>query len=184
MEQFVPPAGTVGEVPAAIAPYVFPTELGAGRFRTTVLTLRSMPLTVRDTEQGGGVKIYTFPKGKLYRMGASGEGIVITTLSALTTLNSGVTGNFGVGSTTQASATLATTEQDIVQVTGFTSSTTAGVAPAAVANAYGVVSDTALDGSSTAIAAFFNVAVAGATDIDANASVSVNGVITINWLVI
>jgi hypothetical protein len=172
---------TAGSVPSAVAAKVTAQEFGAGHLHSTVLTLVNMPLTMRDTEQGGGVKIYTFPLGKIFRLGASAESIVITTTSALTTLNGGVTCNFGVGSTTQASATLATTEQDFVQVTAFTSSATAGVAPAAV-RAYGVPNVTLLDGSVTAIDAFFNAAVAGATDIDADASVIVNGVITLNWI--
>jgi hypothetical protein len=55
------------------------------------------------------------------------------------------------------------------------------VAPAAV-KAYGVPSVTLLDGSSTAISLFMNVAVAGATDIDADATVEVNGTIEVHWI--
>jgi hypothetical protein len=77
-------------------------------------------------------------------------------------------------------ATLATTEQDIVQVTTFTSSATAGVAPAAVTG-YGIGVFTMLDFTTTSDA-YFNISVPGATDIDADATVAVSGVITINWI--
>ena len=181
-ELLAPTSTGVGGVPSAVAGSVGVAEQGSSGARTTVLTLNGMPLTVRDTQQGGGVKIYTFPLGKIFRLGASAENIVITTTSDVTTtLNTAVTGNFGVGSTTQASATLATTEQDIVQVTAFTSSATTGTPPAAV-RAYGIPSVTLLDGSATAIDVFFNVAVASATDIDADATVSVSGIVTINWI--
>jgi hypothetical protein len=156
-------------------------ELGTDHIHTTVLTLTDTPVTVRDTEQGGGVKIYTFPKGKIVRLGAVSNLTITTTSAIASTLNSGVTGNHGVGSTTQASATLATTEQDFVQVTNFTSSTTINVAPAAV-KAYGVPSVTLLDGSSTAISLFMNVAVAGASDIDGDATVAVNGTVEVHWI--
>lgn len=173
---------TAGATPGAVSAQVAVQEFGAGQTHSTVLTLVNLPLTVRDTQQGGGVKIYTFPLGKIFRLGASAENIVIrTTSDVATTLNSAVTGQFGVGSTTQANATLATTEQDFVQVTAFTSSATTGAAPAAV-RAYGVPVTTLLDGSATAVDVFFNVAVAGATDIDADATVLVSGTVTLNWI--
>lgn len=156
-------------------------EYGTDHIHSTVFTFANMPLVVRDTEVGGGVKIYQFPKGKILRLGAVMTTTITTASAIASTLNSGVTGNHGLGSTTQASATLATTEQDIVQVTNFTSSTTINVAPAAV-TAYGAASLTLLDGSSTATNLFFNIAVATATDIDANADVLINGTATVHWI--
>src|SRR4030066_447619 len=163
----------VGSVPLAMQPYVTVTEKGGGVFKQTVLTLSAVPVTMRDTEQGGGAQIYTFPAGRICRLGAIGS-IAVTTTSVLAdTLNAGVTCNWGVGSTTQASATVATTEQDFVNVTAFTASATINVA-GATANGSGLGVVTSLDGTSTAIAAFLNLAVAGATDIDANATVTVS----------
>lgn len=156
-------------------------EYGTDHIHSTVFTFTNMPLVVRDTEVGGGVKVYQFPKGKIVRLGAAMTTTITTASAIASTLNSGVTGNHGMGSTTQSSATLATTEQDFIQVTNFTSSTTINVAPAAV-TAYGVPSVTLLDGSSTAISLYFNVAVATATDIDANADVLINGTATVHWI--
>jgi hypothetical protein len=138
-------------------------------------------VTVRDTQQGGGIKFFDFAAGRILFLGAVAKDITITTTSAIaSTLNSGVTGNWGVGTTTQASATLATTEQNVIPVTAFTSSTTINVAPAAVDSA--LATSFQLDGTGTAIDLFFNVAVAGATDIDADATVVINGTLILTWV--
>jgi hypothetical protein len=147
-----------------------------GVVNKTVLTFTALPITMRDTEQGGGVKVYDFPAGRIAFLGAVGS-IAVTTTSVLAdTLNAGVTCNWGIGSTTQASATLATTEQNIIQVAAFTSSATINVAGAAAA---GFGAATAL---ASPVDAYLNLAVAGATDIDANATVTVTGTATIYWV--
>jgi len=170
-----------GSVPAAMAPYVTVAEYGDGVFHQTVFTLAAVPVTMRDTEQGGGVKIYDFPVGRIFRMGATGT-IAVTTTSVLAdTLNAGSTCNWGVGSTTQANATLATTEQDFVNVTAFTSSATVDVA-GADATGVGASVLASLDGTSAAVDAYLNLAVAGATDIDADATVTVSGTVKITWV--
>lgn len=154
-------------------------EYGIGPIHQTTLTFAATPITMRDTQQGGGVKIYDFPEGRILFLGATGS-IAVTTTSVLTsTLNAGVTCNWGIGSATQSSATVASTEQDIIQVTAFTSSATINVA-GAVSKGVGVL--TPLDGTTTAIDAYLNLAVAGATDIDANATVTVSGTATITWM--
>jgi len=171
--------GAGGTVPAAVAPFITATETGGLTCHSTILTLKQLPLTVRDTEQGGGVKIYTFPLGKLIRLGASAVITVTTTSAIASTLNSGVSCRAGVGTVTQANATLATTEQDIVQVTTFTSGTTIDV-PNTAFRCEGAASLTALDMTTTADA-YFNISVPTATDIDADATVKINGTIIINW---
>jgi len=169
-----------GTVPAAVQAYCVASEYGDNLMHKTVLTLTDLPITMRDTEQGGGAKVYTFPAGRILRLGATAS-IAVTTTSVLAdTLNTGVTCNYGVGSTTQASATVATTEQDFVNVAAFTASATIDVA-GAVANGVGPGVLASLDGTSTAIDAFLNLAVASATDIDADATVLVNGTITLVW---
>lgn len=172
-----------GAVPAAVSGTVTAVEKGGVVFRQTVLTLTAVPVTVRDTEQGGGVKIYTFPSGRISHIGSDASVAVTTTSALATTLNASSTCQVGVGTVTQANATLATTEQDIINNTAFTSSATIDVASATVAGV-GLGSLTPHDGTSTAIAAFLNIAVAGATDIDADATVTVSGTVTITYAVI
>lgn len=175
-------AVNAGSVPSAVSPYVVATETGGlgGVFHQTTLTLTDLPITMRDTEQGGGAQIYSFPSGRISQIGATAS-IAVTTTSALaSTLNTGVTCNYGVGTVTQSSATVATTEQDIVQVTAFTASATVDV-PGATATGSGVGVLASLDGTSTAIAAFLNLAVALATDIDGDATTTTSGTVTITW---
>lgn len=154
-------------------------ETGTGVVHQTTLTLAATPVTMRETEQGGGVKLYDFPAGRILILGALASIAVKTTSVLADTLHAGVTCNYGVGSTTQASATVATTEQDMVQVAAFTSGATINVA-SAVATGVGVLAP--LDGTTTAIDAFLNLAVAGAGDIDANATATVTGTVTLTWI--
>jgi hypothetical protein len=156
-------------------------EVGSESIHSTILKLTNVPVTVRDTEQGGGVDLYMFPRGKIIRLGAAANLSFTTSSDVDTTLNASKTCQFGLGSATQTNTTLATTEQDIVQVTAFTSSAETDVASAEV-KGYGVGTFTLLDGASTLIHMYLNVAVAGAGDIDLDATVLVNGSIVVNWI--
>lgn len=155
-------------------------EAGNAVIHQTVFTLTALPITMADASQGGGVKIYTFPEGAITILGASGTVTVTTTSAILTTLNGGVTCNWGVGTTIQASATLATTEQDLLTVSAFTSSTVINVAPAAASKGR-TAAPACFDGTATAKEAYLNLAVASATDIDGDATTVTTGTITLTW---
>lgn len=170
---------TSSGVGAANGATVSAVERGNSVVHKTVLTLTATPVTMRETEQGGGVKIYDFPEGRIVILGATGSIVPTTTSILASTLHASVTCNWGVGTVTQSNATLATTEQNITQVAAFTSSATINVAGSAVGGAGALA---AHDGTSTPIAAFLNLAVAGAGDIDADATVTVTGTITISWI--
>lgn len=154
-------------------------EAGAPIHRT-VFTLTALPLTLADATVGAGVKIYDFPEGVITIIDAWGSVAETTTSALASTLNTGITYNWGVGTTTQASATLATTEQDIVTVTNGTASATINVAGAASA-AVRTAAPASFDGHTTAKSAFFNVAVATNTDIDGDATTTWTGTITVLW---
>jgi len=158
-------------------------ETGNGTQHKTVLTLTALPLTLVNADglNGKGVKIYDFPLGSITILGSVGHVAETTTSAILTTLNGGVTYNWGVGSTTQVNAVLATTEQDIQTKANGVSSTVINVAAAASTGALagGAVG---LNGTGTAIDAFFNVGVAADGDIDGDATTLWTGVITITWL--
>lgn len=150
-----------------------------GIVQKTVLTFTDLPLTLADATVGAGVKIYDFPEGRIGILGSHGA-INLTTTSVLaSTLNAGVTYNWGVGSTTQANGTLATTEQNIIQTANGTASATINVAGATAKAAGAPVQ---LDGTATPVDAFLNIGIATATDIDADATVLVNGSVTIHWI--
>lgn len=156
-------------------------EYGDGITHQTVITLAATPLTLRDVEQGQGVKIYDFPAGGITILGATGTVRETTTSALATTLNAGVTYNWGIGTTTQANGTLATTEQDIIPSTNGTASATIDV-EAAASNGARIADAANFNGTSTAIDAFFNVGIATATDIDGDATTTWNGTINITWL--
>ncbi len=171
----------VGSVPAAVSGTCVATELGDKQIHKTILTLTDFPVTMRDTEQGGGVQIYDFPLGRILHLGSVATLAMTTTSVLANTLNTGVTCNFGVGTLTQSNATVTTTEQDLVNVAAWTAGTTIAVENTA-ASGVGAAVLASHDGSSTAINAFLNLAVAGGTDIDGNATITVTGSITINWI--
>ena len=156
-------------------------ERGNGHLHQTVLTLATTPLTLADATVGAGVKIYDFPVGQITVLNASGSVQETTTSALATTLNASVTYNWGVGTTTQASGTLATTEQNIINTTNGTASATINV-EAAASSSTQTVAPLAYNGKSTAIDAFFNVGIASATDIDGDATTTWDGTITITWL--
>lgn len=155
-------------------------EYGNGIVNRTVFTFTATPITMLDASQGGGVKVYGFPEGRILLLGATGS-IAVTTTSALaSTLNAGVTGNWGLGTTVQANGTLATTEQNVLQTTAFTASATINV-PGAASGGVGAAVLASIDGHTTAADLYLNLAVASATDIDGNATVTVTGTASILW---
>ncbi len=91
-----------------------------GFVHQTKLTLAAMPLAISNSNVGGGNLIYTFPEGRILLLGALGS-VAFTTTSVLSsTLNTGVTINWGLGSVitaAQASGTLTTTEVDMLPTT-------------------------------------------------------------------
>lgn len=159
-------------------------ETGDATTHKTVLTLAATPLTLSDTNVGGGVLVYTFPVGAITILGAVGSLAETTTSVLASTLNAGVTYNWGVGSvitTTQASGTLATTQQDLLPTTNGVASATISV-PGAASKGIRIGSATAFNGNSSALVANFNVGIATATDIDGDATTLWSGTITLNWL--
>lgn len=184
-------ATAITTVGASAQPEVAAAEGGFDTFRKTTLTLTAMPMTITDALAYAGKKLYDFPAGRVKILSAIASLTFTTTSTIASTLNSGVTASWGLGSATASSTTLATTMQNMVPGSGetpktFTSSTTINVAPATVTGFLAAVSaaqlGAILDGTATAIDLFLNVAVPTGTDIDADATLSVSGTITIHWI--
>jgi hypothetical protein len=158
---------------------VVASERGNGIVQQTLLTCTNVSLTMRDTQQGGGLKVYTFPEGRILVLGATGTMTFTTTSVLASTLHASVSCRWGLGTVTQSNATLATTEQDLLPVTTFTSSATISVANTATNAA--LAASAQFDGTSTAKAAFLNISVPTGTDIDADATVLANGTMLVSW---
>lgn len=170
-------AASIGAVNGAT---VSAFETVDGLVRRTVIQVQNLPLTLADAGQGAGVKIYDFPEGRILMLGAVGAMAMITTSVLASTLHGGVTCKWGVGSTIQANATLATTEQDLIPVTTLVASATINVTGAQAKASLAAALQ--LDGTTTPVDAFLNVSIPTGTDIDANATVLLTGTIQLTWI--
>lgn len=154
-----------------------------GAVHQTVINLTATPITITDASVGGGVKIYTFPEGRIMVLGCVATVAFTTTSVLASTLNASTTLNWGLGTvitTTQASATLTTTEVDLLPSTAATASATINVAGAAANGKLAAAAQ--FDGTTTAIPVNLNVGVATATDIDGDATVTATGTVVITWI--
>lgn len=158
----------------------------AGPARKVILTLTALEMTVRNTEQGVGIKLLDFPEGAIRIKRASGS-LTFTTTSVLAdTLNAATPGSVGsvikwsVGTTTQSSTgVLVGTDKNIVPETSALSSHTINVANTATTALN--LPDLFVGGSTTAADVYLNVIVPTAGDIDADATVAVDGTLTIEY---
>lgn len=171
-------AGTLASVSGLTVSEI---SFAGGLIHRTTFTLTAVPLTLLDATVGLGTKFYDFPKGILLILNSAGAVAETTTSVLASTLNTGITYNWGVGTTTQANGTLATTEQDLLPTTNGTASATINVAGATSKGAR-ATTPAIFNGSGTAKSAFFNVGIATATDIDGDATTTWTGSFTIDWM--
>lgn len=183
------PSDSVGAIVAGIG--VTAVESGFGNFRRTILTLTATPLSLTDALAYVGLKLYDFQAGR-YRFLDCVASLTFTTTSVIaSTLNSGVTVSWGLGTVTASSITLATTMMNLLPGSGesvksFTSSTVINTAPATVtgflANIAAAQLAACIDGTTTSPDLFLNIGVPTITDIDADATLTVSGTITLTYV--
>lgn len=169
----------VGDVPS-VSGLSSKTDGGPGGFYRTTITLDNVAQAIVNGTEYQGTKIYDFPEGRVYVVGAVATLQQKTTSVLASTLNASVTGAIGVGTVTASATTLATTMQDIIPTTAFTSSATINVAGTAVSAV--LASPAVFDGTATAIDLFLNTAFATTTDVDANATQTISGTIVVSWI--
>lgn len=163
-----------------------------GPVRQIKITLTNMPLTITDALAYASQKLYDWPTGRINVIDAVGN-IAFTTTSAIaSTLNSGATLSWGLGSAAASNLTLATTMMNFLPGSGesvktVTSSTTINVAGSTGTGFLAAVSAAHLaaivDGTSTAADLYLNVAVPTNTEIDADATVTVNATFYLTYIV-
>ncbi len=173
-------------VNATVANYVnLSNDLG-GAFRQIKLTLRSCPLAITDALAYGSVLLLTLPEGYVTLLGAVAKNLTFTTTSAIsTTLNSGVTVQFALGTAAASATTLAGTMLNVCPGVDqppptFVSSTVINTAPALVSERLRDID--MLDGSAAAIPVYLNIAVLTGGDIDGDATLLVDGTIILTFL--
>lgn len=152
--------------------------LGRGYIQTT-LTLDNVAQTVVNGTEYQGTKIYDFPECRMYVVGAVATLKQKTTSAVDTTLNASSTGAIGLGTETASATTLATSMQDIIPTTAFTSSATVNVAGTAVSAVLAAAAF--FDGTGTAKDLYLNTAYATTGDVDGDATQTISGTVVITW---
>lgn len=151
-----------------------------GPFVQTTIRLDNVSQSVVNGTEYQGTKIFSFPQSRMYVVGATATLQQKTTSTIASTINSGSTGAIGVGTATASATTLATTMQDIIPTTAFTSSTTINVAGTAVSAV--LASPAVFDGTGTAKDLYLNTAYATTTDVDGNGTQTISGVVRVTWI--
>lgn len=169
-----------GSVATAAASYVTAAESSNGPLHQTVLTLADLPQDVVNGTEYQGTKIYDFPIGRILVLGVTASLQQKTTSTILTTLNGGSTGAVALGTAVASSTTLASTMANLLPSTAFTSSATIDVAGTAVGAA--LAASAQFDGTATAVDVYLNSAYATTGDVDADATQTFSGTVTLTWM--
>lgn len=157
---------------------VVAAEYGDGVVHRTVLTITDLSIAMTDATTAGAhgsQKLYDFPAGPIAILGCAYD---LTTLAGAGGLADGAALVGSLGSVTAGvdNATLTTTEADLIAST--TGTLTAG---AGTLKKHGSIIATPLDGTTTPVDAYLNLAVADA-DSSADDTVTVNGTVTMTWI--
>lgn len=153
-------------------------ETDAGAFRSVILTLASTPVTVANTTGAsfGNVKLYDFPAGRIYLLGGSSSLTFTWTGEDIAATGSG---DYSIGSTGTADATLNSTDVDMQASTAMLDPFVSGVGTGSGVFA----SPAAFDGTATAIDMYLNMIIDDADVADgASDTVLVSGTVKFAWV--
>jgi hypothetical protein len=165
---------------AAIVAGLKVSHKAAGPFVQTVFTLTDVAQAVINGTEFQSTKLFDFPQGRILVLGATASLAQKTTSDLATTLNASVTGAVAVGTAAASATTLSSTMVDLLPSTAFTSSATINVAGTAAKAA--LAASAQFDGTTTAKSVYLNSAFATTLDVDADASQTFTGNITITWV--
>lgn len=170
-------------------------ESGFGVVRQTLFILTAMPLPgipVAGADQFVSQQLYDFPAGRITVLDCTTSLTFTTTTALATSLVSGASVTYGIGSVAASTIILATTVLDLMPGSGesaptFTSSTTVNVAPATVKGFLASVAaaqlGAKLNGTVTAADIFLNVSVLVDGSVVTNPGVlTVTGTVLVTWL--
>jgi hypothetical protein len=155
-------------------------ETGSGSLHTSTFTLTNVAVTLTATGGAkgfGSVKLYDFPEGYVYFIGAVAD-LAITSADA--DLSDTWTGDISFGTTADDNAALAGTEVNIIPETTVPAATAKATTGDGVSTA---TEHAIVDGHSSALDLYLNL-LADAADIadDSTAPVAISGTITITWI--
>lgn len=152
---------------------------GPSPINRTIITLQAKEITVANTTgvSFGGVKIFDFPKGRIWVMAALVRNLTIglTNDGNATPIDGDDNGDFSMGTTAPTDGTLTGTDVDLCPSTALELDTT-GTSAVLAASAF-------FDGTSTAKDVYFNMLIDDADVADAASDVlELNGEVEIYWV--
>jgi hypothetical protein len=153
-------------------------EYGNGVIHKTVLTLTATGVTVANTTGAsfGGLKLYDFPAGRILVLGVTAD---LSFDWSGTDIAATGSGDFALGTTITADATLNGTDVDLLPSTAMTDPFVAGVGTGKGA----LAASAQFDGTGTAKDLNINIIIDDADVEDAATDVvSVTGTITVTWI--
>lgn len=150
-----------------------------GVLHQTVFTLSGVAQAVVNGTEYQGTKLFTFPEGRVHVLGVTAKLTQTTTSAVASTLNASSTGAVALGTVTASNVSLTSTMVDLAPSTAFTSSATINVAGTAVG--FALAASAQFDGTTTAKEMYLNSAFATTTDVDADATMTWSGTITLTW---
>lgn len=150
-----------------------------GQIRMAKLTLTAVAQAVVNGTEYQGTKLVDFPLGLVIVDACYGSIAQTTTSTIASTLNASVTGALSIGTATASNVTLSSTMANLAPSTAFTSSDTINVAGTAVNPI--LAAPITINGSGTAMDVYLNTAYATTTDVDADATQTLSGVIYIQY---
>lgn len=170
----------VGSVPAAVASYVEAVEYGDGQHHRTVLKLSALSISTVDNGtdgHAGSVKLYDFPQGYVHIKGGAQAYTAITVDG--TGLPDDVVLDIAVGSTAAGTdmETLSGTAEDILTKDDITLSSSV----TATNQFQQETTGGGIDGTSTAVDAYLNIAATAATA-DDDGTIVLTGELVIDWV--
>jgi hypothetical protein len=176
----------IGTVHADSAAYLIAEDFGNFFMHQTVLTLTSLPVVTGNTSGAsfGSKQLFTFPEGRINIICCAayfGTITFNTAAGATGDIDGAGSGDYAIGTTATADATIAGTDVNILPSTAMLDPFVAGVGRSNVGS---VLAAAALfDGTSTATPVFLNVIIddADVSDLAASDSVFFTGQVRITW---
>lgn len=175
----------VGVVASAIAANLFVTEMGDGIHHRTQLQFQNLPVTVANTTGAsfGSALLYTFPQGLIFVKAFMAKFSSIafnTTIGGGSAIGTGGSGDYSVGTTATADATLSSTDVNLLPSTAMLDPFVGGLGSSNVGSY--LAAGALFDGTATAIPAYLNVIIDDADVADASTStVYFTGSAQITW---
>jgi len=184
--KFAPTFFSAASLPGAVVGTgIVAEEYGSGTFHFTKLTLTAKEVTVTDALAYGSTQLYDFPEGRFLILG----GMASLTLAVpapqvrADTINDNSTVDWALGTVAASNVALTGTMVDLVAIANEAAFAATGNGFGTAATAV-LASSAVFDGTATPKDMFLNFGFSDATDIDADAIISVSGTISVVWVMV